>query len=235
MTESPGARPREYALTGLMHCGVCQRRMQGSWNNGKPHYRCVSPEQYALANRIDHPRSLYVREELVLPPLDSWLTTAFDPPHLTRTLRAMEQSQDLDDGDLAAAEQARRIIAEADGKLARYRAALESGTDPVLISTWTAEVTAAKAQAQAGLRALGGRDKAAVHRRLGLRLTYQPEPKLLIAKARPSAIMYETECPRGVNNQDPIPASRVCLRVQPRAIISRQPSAPWPGGQCQRG
>jgi site-specific DNA recombinase len=30
----PRRTPRDYALTGLMFCGLCQRRMQGSWNNG---------------------------------------------------------------------------------------------------------------------------------------------------------------------------------------------------------
>jgi site-specific DNA recombinase len=126
----PRRTPREYALTGLMYCGICQRRMQGSWNNGKPHYRCVFPTEYALANKIDHPRSLYVREELVLPPVDAWLATAFDPPHLRDTIRAMTAGQDPDDHITEAAEQARQQIAEADAKLARYRAALESGTDP---------------------------------------------------------------------------------------------------------
>jgi len=52
-----------------------------------------------------------------------------------------------------------------------------------------------------------GRDKAAVYRQLGLRLTYQPEPKLLIAEARPSAIMYETECPRPELNTTHMPSA----------------------------
>ena len=237
----PRRSPHEYTLTGLMFCGLCQRRMQGSWNNGKPHYRCVFAEQYALANRIDHPRSVYVREEIVLPPLDAWLATAFDPPQLTGTIRAMEQAQDLDDHLVTAASQARRTIADAAAKLARYRAALESGTDPALIATWTAEVTATKATAQATLRSMGGRqrmteddiativvaagsildvlrwadgrDKAAVYHQLGLRLTYQPDPKTLIAEAQPSAIMYETKCPRGVMNQIPMVAQTVDLQV----------------------
>lgn len=38
---SPRRTPRPYALRGLVRCGVCGRRMQGSWNNSKPHYRCV--------------------------------------------------------------------------------------------------------------------------------------------------------------------------------------------------
>jgi len=230
----PRRTAREYALTGLMFCGVCRRRMQGSWNNGKPHYRCVFPDQYALANKIEHPRSLYVREELVLPPLDAWLAGAFDPRRLPDTLRAMTAGQDLDHHAdqvaTQAVEKARAQIAEADAKLARYRAALESGTDPALIAAWTAEITAAKATAQARLRAAGGgrqrmtedeiatlvaaagsildvlrhadgRDKGEVYRRLGLTLTYYADPKHVIAEARPSAIMYETKCPRGISTR----------------------------------
>ena len=40
-------------------------------------------------------------------------------------------------------------------------------------------------------------DKAAVYNQLGLRLTYQPDAKTVIADAQPSAIMYKTLCPRG--------------------------------------
>jgi site-specific DNA recombinase len=221
----PRRTPRDYALTGLMFCGRCNRRMQASWNNGKPHYRCVFPQQYALANHIEHPRSVYVREELILPPLDAWLATAFTAPHLDTTIRAMEQAQDPDDRRTLAAQQAYQTITEADTKLARYRAALEQGTDPALIATWTAEITAAKATAQATLRNLSGthrmtkdeiativtaagnildvlkradgQDKAAVYRQLGLHLTFHQDPKTVIAEASPSTIMYKTECPRG--------------------------------------
>jgi hypothetical protein len=42
--------PATYQLRGLIFCGLCQRRMQGSWNNGRPHYRCVYPTEYGLAN-----------------------------------------------------------------------------------------------------------------------------------------------------------------------------------------
>jgi hypothetical protein len=41
---------RGYALRGLVRCGICGRKMQGSWNNGKPHYRCVFLSQYAAKN-----------------------------------------------------------------------------------------------------------------------------------------------------------------------------------------
>jgi site-specific DNA recombinase len=44
------------------------------------------PSQYALAHRISHPRTVYLRESEVLPELDGWLTRAFDPAHLPATL-----------------------------------------------------------------------------------------------------------------------------------------------------
>jgi hypothetical protein len=63
--------------------------MQGSWNNGQPYYRCTFPGEYALANRIDHPRVVYLREAEVVPELDTWLTRTLDPAHLPATLDAL--------------------------------------------------------------------------------------------------------------------------------------------------
>lgn len=37
---SPRRTPRGYALRGIVRCAACGRKMQGSWNNGKAHYRC---------------------------------------------------------------------------------------------------------------------------------------------------------------------------------------------------
>jgi site-specific DNA recombinase len=55
---SPRRTPRSYALRGIMRCGICGRKMQGSWNNGKPHYRCTFLSEYAAKNKIDHLRCL---------------------------------------------------------------------------------------------------------------------------------------------------------------------------------
>lgn len=38
-----------YAPTSLVQCGICERRMSGSWNYGKEHYRCGFPTEYAGA------------------------------------------------------------------------------------------------------------------------------------------------------------------------------------------
>lgn len=37
----PRRSPRPYALRGILFCGICGRRMQGSWNNDAAYYRCV--------------------------------------------------------------------------------------------------------------------------------------------------------------------------------------------------
>ncbi|MFD2357294.1 recombinase family protein [Nonomuraea ferruginea] len=68
--------PKPYQLRGLLYCGVCDRRMQGQWVNDAPYYRCRFPEEYALANRVMHPRNVYLREDRVVPRLDRWLGLA---------------------------------------------------------------------------------------------------------------------------------------------------------------
>ncbi len=55
---SPRRTPRPYALRGLLFCGICGRRMQGSWNNEAAYYRCVFLSQYAAKNKTDHPRAV---------------------------------------------------------------------------------------------------------------------------------------------------------------------------------
>ena len=66
-----------------MVCAACGRRMQGNWNHGRAHYRCRFPNEYAVGNNIDHPLTVYVRENAVLDPLDTWLAQAFAPVELS--------------------------------------------------------------------------------------------------------------------------------------------------------
>jgi site-specific DNA recombinase len=94
----PRTSPRAYVLRGVLFCGICHRlgaarRMQGSWNNGQPYYRCTFPTEYAQANHIRHPRAIYLREAEVIPELDTWLTKTLDPRHLPATLNALAAAQ----------------------------------------------------------------------------------------------------------------------------------------------
>ena len=53
---------RLYQLSGLLHCSLCTRRMQGQWNHNRAYYRCKFPEDYPI-DEPEHPRSVYVRED----------------------------------------------------------------------------------------------------------------------------------------------------------------------------
>jgi hypothetical protein len=84
---SPRRTPRPYALRGLLYCGICGRRMQGSWNNDAAYYRCVFLSQYAAKNKIDHPWAVYLREDQLLPRDDRWLAGKFSPRAFPQTVR----------------------------------------------------------------------------------------------------------------------------------------------------
>ncbi len=74
---------RLYQLSGLLHCSLCTRRMQGQWNHNRAYYRCKFPEDYPIEDP-EHPRSVYVREDAITRGLDCWLAALFDDDHLDR-------------------------------------------------------------------------------------------------------------------------------------------------------
>jgi len=184
-------------LRDIVHCGICGRKMQGSWNNGKPHYRCTF-----LKNKMSHPTSVYLREELLLAQLDAWLSRKLDPVAFTSAVRAYEATRP---GELQPDQSAQQEIADCDAKLRQHRAALEAGADPVLITSWMKETQALRALAEARLKKPAARrrmteeeitglvtemgaivraledadpaDKAEIYQRLGLTLTYHPQQK----------------------------------------------------------
>jgi site-specific DNA recombinase len=135
-----------YVLRGLIYCGICHRRMQGQQSRHQLYYRCRYPQEYALANTVEHPANVYLPEHGILPRLDDWLAQCLAPDHLETTLDALTAAQ-RDDHAETTADEARRIVQECDTKLATHKRALEAGTDPTLVATWTAEVQARRAEA----------------------------------------------------------------------------------------
>jgi len=205
----PARRP--YVLRGVLFCGICRRRMQGTWNNDAPYYRCRFPNEYALANHVEHPRNVYLRETDILPSLDRWLARALAPDRIEHTIATMTDAQDQP-GHNPATERARAVIADCDRKLARYRATLDAGGDPTTVSAWITETTAERLRAHAELEAVASTtstvsaeqvaavisrladpaaalreaeptDKAQVYAKLGLQLTYQPATRTVRAEA----------------------------------------------------
>jgi hypothetical protein len=200
--------------------------MGGTWNNDRPYYRCRFPKEYALVNRIDHPGSVYLPEQAVTAPLDRWLAGLFDAPHLEHTINTLARAADQETApEDASIVEARRVLAETETQLARYRAACDAGADPEIVAGWIAETKARRARAEQVLRgpkqrkrmtreeiaalvaALGDiwatlqeadpADKAEVYRQLCLGLTYQPENKLVEAKNEPAGIWSKKVSERG--------------------------------------
>jgi site-specific DNA recombinase len=207
-------RRHTYCLSALVHCGVCGRRMSGSWNNDEAHYRCGFATEYAGATG-KHPRWVYLKESVVTPALDDWLLRHFDPENVEATIAAMTAAQQPDDASVARADAARRKVADCESRLAKYRAALEAGAEPRIISEWTREVEAERLAAQRelgearpsqpltdeevralidavrsgliGLAAASPEQKAAMYQHMGLRLTYHPDRDALEIESRPVA------------------------------------------------
>jgi site-specific DNA recombinase len=223
--------PRPYLLRGLLFCGVCGRRMQGSWNNDAPYYRCMFLSQYAARTKLAHPRAVYLREDHLVPELDRWLGGKFSPATLAQTIRELADAGQAAStvGSLAA--QARRDIADCEGKLRQHRAALEAGADPAIVTAWIADVQAQRTIAEARLQlgparphltpadiervvaALGDiaavlaaadpAKKAETYAQLGVTLTYRPDENTVTAEARPgqNQDMYVRTCPMSTPRQ----------------------------------
>jgi site-specific DNA recombinase len=57
---------RRYLLAGLLACGLCGRRMESAWSNGKAAYRCRHGGTSAMAPDPSRPKNAYVREDKLL-------------------------------------------------------------------------------------------------------------------------------------------------------------------------
>jgi len=115
-------------------CGLCDRRMTGNWNNDQAYYRCRFPAENALAYRVNHPKTVYLREADVTGPLDAWLGQAFDPARMDATLALLADQAAAGTGYASTrTEAAQARIVDLDKKIAQYRASLDAGVDPVVI------------------------------------------------------------------------------------------------------
>ncbi len=198
----PHRARRPYALRGCLWCGICDRRMQSHWANQAPYYRCRFPAEYALANRVEHPLNVCLREDAILGDVDGWLAREFAPHRLTQTIADLADAQDATTIRTTGREETAAKIAECDRKLAQYRATLDAGGSPATVAAWISETEAEKAKYQASSRQAATRtrltseqidamvsklgdmasvlrdaepsDKAEAYQQLGLRLTYHP-------------------------------------------------------------
>ncbi|WP_078966924.1 recombinase family protein [Streptomyces sp. WM6378] len=223
----PRTTTHPYVLRGRIHCSICRRTMQGSFNNGHPHYRCRYTAEYARTRALDHPPTIYVREDAVLPRLDSWIAQSFAPARLDRALHELQRSQENTLTTAPALEVARITIADCDRRIAHYRAGLDRGTDPELITRWITQTQAEKAAAQrqlnetdqaqrtvltedqirelveqlgsihAALATAAPEDKQQLYLALGLKLTYYAKERIVTVESQPALLCAHALCPRG--------------------------------------
>jgi site-specific DNA recombinase len=203
----PHRARRPYALRGCLWCGICERRMQSHWANQAPYYRCRFPAEYALANRVEHPLNVCLREDAILARVDRWLAREFAPHRLAQTIRDLAAAQQPATGNAERREQAAREIEACDRKLAQYHAALDAGASPATVAAWIAETEADRAKHEITLRQATTRtsltaaqieqmitelgdlaatlrdadpdDKSELYQQLGLKLTYHPGAQLV--------------------------------------------------------
>ena len=206
-----------YVLSGMMRCGICSRRMQGAWNHNQPYYRGRFPAEHAVTEQ-QHAKTVYVKEAVILPAVDEWLASLFAIDKIEDTCAAVEASLQPDPADKTLEIATRRKLKECDAKLARYRQALEVGTDPSIVSGWIEEVKLERKAAELQLRRKRGEghmtaeeirslveqlkgivailqtadpeDRRAVYQELNVSINYHADGRLHV-KAGPSACTNE--------------------------------------------
>jgi hypothetical protein len=107
-----------YVFRGVVHCGVCHRRMRGQLASGVADYRCRLPQEYALAKRIACAGNVYLREDFLAGPLDRGLATLFAPHRREDTIDTLMAAA-TGEAVGPAALRARTAIAECDARLDR--------------------------------------------------------------------------------------------------------------------
>jgi site-specific DNA recombinase len=64
-----GPAARQYLLAGLLACARCGRRLESTWSNSRPAYRCRHGYTSATGTEPGRPGNTYVREDQILPHL----------------------------------------------------------------------------------------------------------------------------------------------------------------------
>jgi hypothetical protein len=138
-----------YIFKSLLYCAVCQRRMQGQHAHGVAYYRCRYPQEYALSNKVSHPKNVLMREELLITPLDQWLAQEFAPQRRAHTIDTLLEQARVGVMPPSPSPSVDLAVVDYDAKIAKYRAALEAGADPALVTRWIAEAQADRDRALA--------------------------------------------------------------------------------------
>jgi hypothetical protein len=213
---------RSYLFRGRIRCTACERKMQGGTIRNHTFYRCIArtltPGSAALA---DHPRTVNLREDHLVGPVNEWIGSLFTPGNLDNTIRDLVAAQDTAPESRRRTDAERRL-ADAEAKLRRHQAAIEAGIDPTAlveaVNAANAERTAARNELQnvpsastltedsvrVMLDSLGDitsvlnrasfDDLAPVYEELDLQVRFEPAERVALVSLSPRVV---NECVRG--------------------------------------
>jgi site-specific DNA recombinase len=124
--------------------------MQGH-ARGDALYACCLARDLVPEQLPDHPKSVYLRQDTIVPTLDAWLTGLFAPDRLEETtgLLLAQAAPSLAATTLQGTR--RRRVDDAERKLRQCKAALVGGGDPTHLIGWINEASTELAAAQAQL------------------------------------------------------------------------------------
>ena len=141
-----------YLLRGVLYCGICGRRMQGSARrarSGHGHtrvlYRCELGKTRSIPVDMDHPPTVHAREDAIVPRLDAWLAEIVTP-------EALAAAQAPTPGDTAQDAAIRAKVADCDSRLGRLLESLEHGIDPEVVAPRIQELQRERERLQAQVR-----------------------------------------------------------------------------------
>ena len=135
-------RSHEYMLKGMITCNVCGRKLVANSVRGHLQYRCRMKDEYP---GLDHPKSLSIREDQLLPTIDDWLGQLFDEEHIgdtVATLASVEQTDVSAAGEL----EARRAIKDCDKRIANFETALGLTDEPDTIAGFARQIDRIRAE-----------------------------------------------------------------------------------------
>ncbi len=133
-TRVPKGTPNRYGLRGMLSCGICGRTMQGAFREfrrkdatGRVLYKCEPHKHRALPAELEHPPSVYLREDAIIGPLNQWIEKLADP-------EVLAAGRAGDAGLAARLAGLRAELRDTKTKISKLIASIEAGIDPALIA-----------------------------------------------------------------------------------------------------
>jgi hypothetical protein len=132
---------------GLVVCDCCGKKLQGNVVRGHAFYRCKVSRDYPVPGN-DHPQSLAVREDRLLPHVDGWLCGLFAPERIGGTAAQIVEADAEGHREEPAIVRARATLAECERKSAKHLDGLEAGIPAEVIASRIAATQREKAAAE---------------------------------------------------------------------------------------